>query len=669
MNTAKEADAGAVFLRRMLNMNPTYGSYLSGDQEIAGIVQLFAKRFRAKIMQAEAPIQPATLYEPLCEVVWRVIGHVLHSIVDLEDVENSPFPREAVGQVKMLLQTNVELSKKFNEMRRAYLRELSEHRDRQRELSQKQKDLLHDLKEEPIMFYEPLEFVLDEATKDFVREVVEERVKLGFRASAAKKMAGGENEVQDLDVEELQAALKQALNDAKQLRIAHAKEMDKSKRSEDALRRAKDEMELERRKTEGVRLQLEEAQKEILDLKDEIETLSKGLQNKEGADKKAKLSAELADTQRRSLNEALEKLSLAEERIAQLEQDKKDLALELAKAKYRIEQLEGNSDSNNKDKALAEKEAEAARQLRERISSLEKENKQLREQLQSLSAKLCKPKPEEAPAPAPIVAGPSEDDLKEAVAKAAKEYELKIKALQTEIKRLKEELESMNSGGDGQRAKDMEKIAALKLEVEELKAKLQEKDDKYNDLAEEHERLQEHVKRLMAKLEELGAKDFVEEMKDQINLNPLEGRNRRKKLNAFDRLYHDAQRRILDMRAKAKSAARSEEVSLVEAVKLVKDKAALRQAEALRMLQAHHSQTRNSPLPRRPPEVHLAARPGRRGRGWRRGGGGHGRGGRHGRGRRQPEDRRLAVSEAVKKEGAGDGRESVRARRGHPARP
>ncbi|CAK0826165.1 unnamed protein product [Prorocentrum cordatum] len=595
MNTVKETDEGAIFLRRMLNMNPAYGAYLSKDQGLAEIVKVFARRFRAKIMSAENPIQPATLYEPLCEVAWRVSGHVLHSILDLKDVESTPLPKEAIGQVKMLLQTNVELSRKFNEMRRAYLRELTEHRDRQRDLTQKQKELLHDLKEEPIMFYEPLEFVLDDTTKEFVREVVEERVKLGFRASAAKKKAGKEEETQELDVEELKASQKQALQEAKQLRVALAKEKDARKRVEDLLRRAREEAEQERNRTAEVQLQLEEAQQEIVALKDEIESLTMAMQSQGASDIAGKEALLKAQAERQQgLRAVQEKLALAEDRVAQLEQEKKELAAELAKARHRIELLESGGDEElTALREQARQDAEAARHLRERLTAMENANKKLRE-LAAEAAEAAAPEPAEPAAPVMVVAGGvSEEELNEAVAKASREYELKIKALQMEIKRvgeLQDELE--RGGGDDSQKKSAEKVAALKEQIEELKAKLQDKDDKYNDLADEHERLQDHVKKLMAKLEELGAKDFVDDMKGQINLGPLEGR-KRKKQNAFDRLYHDAQRRILDMRAKATSAARSEEASLVEAVKLVRDKAALRQAEALRMLQVQHNQTRS----------------------------------------------------------------------------
>merc|ERR1711972_825406 len=139
-------------------MNPAYGQYLTADEEIAGIVQLFAKRFHRKILSTEGGWQPAYLYEPLCEMAWRIIGHTMDTITDLQDNETLPVPKEACGQVKMLLQTNVELSKKLNQMRREYLRELTRHRDRQRTLSHNAQAALDALQEAPVMFYEPLSY-------------------------------------------------------------------------------------------------------------------------------------------------------------------------------------------------------------------------------------------------------------------------------------------------------------------------------------------------------------------------------------------------------------------------------------------------------------------------------------------------------------------------------
>mmetsp|Transcript_37110 Transcript_37110/g.67200 ORF Transcript_37110/g.67200 Transcript_37110/m.67200 type:complete len:1290 (+) Transcript_37110:142-4011(+) len=192
LGVAGDTDDGAVALRSVLQKNPGVHHHLTGDEVLTTLVMNQAKRFRTRIMKAENPIATMSLYKPLCEVIWRIIGLVMNSFADFQGpggaaeggttgaVAAAPFmlPKHCHGQLKMLLKTNEDLSFKFNEARRAYLRELAEHRDRQRRLGPEALQRLENLREQPVMFYEPLESILDETTKDFVREVVEERIKL-----------------------------------------------------------------------------------------------------------------------------------------------------------------------------------------------------------------------------------------------------------------------------------------------------------------------------------------------------------------------------------------------------------------------------------------------------------------------------------------------------------
>merc|ERR1712187_710375 len=122
---------------------------------------------------------------------------------------------------------------KFSEARRSYLRELAAHRDKQRKPTAKTARALASLAEDPIMFYEPLDVVLDEPTKQFVREVVEERIKLEMQVGGMKEEIQEEEIKEDSsdygdrpdNSRELQAELKQ-------LRIALAKETDARKKLE-----------------------------------------------------------------------------------------------------------------------------------------------------------------------------------------------------------------------------------------------------------------------------------------------------------------------------------------------------------------------------------------------------------------------------------------------------
>ncbi|CAJ1438591.1 unnamed protein product, partial [Effrenium voratum] len=133
---------------------------------------------------------PGSFYEPLCEMTWRITGHVLHAVLNLESMEEEnglPVPKEPLGQVRMLVQTNMELSRQLNMLRRDYLRELTQHRDKQRIINHKTQGVLQDLQENPVMFFEPLKFVLDDVTKEFIKLVVEERVKLDQKGAPLRR--------------------------------------------------------------------------------------------------------------------------------------------------------------------------------------------------------------------------------------------------------------------------------------------------------------------------------------------------------------------------------------------------------------------------------------------------------------------------------------------------
>ncbi|CAJ1453933.1 unnamed protein product [Effrenium voratum] len=44
MNTVKDPDPGAVFLRQVLQMNPAYGSYLQTDKDVRDVMRCHAMR-------------------------------------------------------------------------------------------------------------------------------------------------------------------------------------------------------------------------------------------------------------------------------------------------------------------------------------------------------------------------------------------------------------------------------------------------------------------------------------------------------------------------------------------------------------------------------------------------------------------------------------------------
>merc|ERR1719313_2719796 len=210
-------------------MNPAYGTYLQTDSDLVDVVHKFTKRIKTRISAFETPAQvpPHILTQPLCEMLWRVVGYVMHGVIELEDEANMPVPKEGSGMIRMLLHTNTQLSNKLNELRRSYLKELSQHRDNQRKLSAVAARAVASLQEQPIMFYEPLEYVLDDNTKDFVRETVAERIKLEMRA--------GFNSGDD-DNAEMMAYIKELEEERNQLKDELSTCQDSLKRSEEQMK-------------------------------------------------------------------------------------------------------------------------------------------------------------------------------------------------------------------------------------------------------------------------------------------------------------------------------------------------------------------------------------------------------------------------------------------------
>eukprot|EP00435_Cladocopium_sp_Y103_P011930 s556_g3.t1 len=159
----------------ILPLNPRLGKLVSPGLLHGEELLLWIELARIQMMSSSGPLSPSSFYEPLCEMTWRITGHLLHAVLVLDSTAANSLP-EPLGQVKMLVQTNMELSKKLNMMRRDYLRELTSHRDKQRTISDEANGVLEDLQENPVMFFEPLKFVLDDVTKEFIKLVVEERV-------------------------------------------------------------------------------------------------------------------------------------------------------------------------------------------------------------------------------------------------------------------------------------------------------------------------------------------------------------------------------------------------------------------------------------------------------------------------------------------------------------
>lgn len=419
MNTVKDPDPGALFLRQVLQMNPAYGGYLQTDKDLVQIVQLTAKRLRARMMSASGPLSPSSFYEPLCEMTWRITGHLLHAVLVLDSTaaNSLPVPKEPLGQVKMLVQTNMELSQKLNMMRRDYLRELTSHRDKQRTISDEAHEVLESLQENPVMFFEPLKFVLDDVTKEFIKLVVEERVKLEQKVGAPPKpperkptreltnpkakTSEKEKALQDelnkvrSELGKLQEAFKESEIQVRRLDAAEKSVREQLERAEEqrsnAARKATAQSKALEEDLRLLRQQLEEKDRAMdqlkalgsMEEKSKMEALAQ--RTKELSEAKAAV-AELTS----QLAKVNEELSLQQQQLKEAE-EMRLVAEALAKeAKSKAPQVEVKED---KSEALAEElgEAlEAAKTLRKEKGQLEKALEEARAVQANLQAQLAK---------------------------------------------------------------------------------------------------------------------------------------------------------------------------------------------------------------------------------------------------------------------------------------
>lgn len=619
MSAAKESDRSASFLRRMLQMNPGYGRYLSKDQELCGIVELFAKRFRHVVVGAPSPLQPGSLFKPCCELVWRVIGLTLSSIT--EDSDSSvPVSKDAQGQFKMLLQTNLELSEKLKESRRAYLRELSEHRDKQRKLSESVLRTVANLHEHPIMFYEPLEFVLDEATKEFVRNVVEERVKLELRAGFSEDVV---NEEVSKHMQELEEQIEGMTADIRRLTNA-------SMRDEHRANAAEEKLELQRQECErwknSMKLKEEEADElnskldamedtlgqrcsQIADLEKQSERLQ-GV----GADTKGAF-----DEMRLQLDAQLDETKALQQKLEQLEQDKQAKCIELAAANAQVEAM--TTPSLNvaasvekvevvekivyfEDKSIREqldKHIFEVQELRDAKAVLENELQDERQHVWQLSEsvellaqqkevfleeaakrKLLESEREATSNSDPVVQTPSDEEIHKAVQEVSMRHEQVTKEQQATIDRLLAELQTAQQISKEAEEKMKELQPRGKEEPQSpkalWKAKYQELSGQHEELQSKYARMEQELAMVVEKLKEVAGAEEIEDTLKKIRTTVSEIVCENPRKPAYLRLHEDAQRRIAEKNEREESLLRVDRdnaQALVSATQSIRDSKSL----------------------------------------------------------------------------------------------
>lgn len=580
MNTVKDPDPGAVFLRQVLQMNPAYGSYMQTDKELVGIVQLFAKRLRARMMAANGPLTPNSLYEPLCEMTWRITGHVLHAVLNVDeslDENGLPVPKEPQGQVKMLVQTNMELSRKLNLMRRDYLRELTCHRDKQRSISDEAQEVLQDLQEHPVMFFEPLKFVLDDVTKEFIKLVVEERVKLDQKGAPVKiERRDARHPEKKVTREKPDKAL---MDELAKVRGDLRKIQDELHTSQIECKRLAASEKLAREQLEKTEELRSKAARQGSTAEDEIRTLRQALEEKEaslkeleestqskGAHSAAELkqrAAELTEAQKR-VNDLTAGVSKTKEELAAAHAQIKGLQDKLEEAMNSVAQKEA-SKTKVIDPAMDEN-------LRKELGEALEAEKKLRQENQDLEQALTEERRKKKELQADLAAKKAEVEssaakAREALQKAAQSQE-ELALVQAEAQQaqaaLAERTESkVSPSKDGPEVRTVTRVVTVEKEKETVAApaardggwkdKCTALEDEKIDLENRIAELNQQVQVLTEKLQEVGGEQAIREVQEKIKLTPV--KKKKKKRSAYQRLWEDAQRRIISMRVQAKSLA------------------------------------------------------------------------------------------------------------------
>jgi len=620
MMSSKDTDPGAGFLRRMLLINPAYGAYLTSSEELAELVMSFAKKFRSKLQSCSSPVKPAELYEPICEVVWKVIGHIMHTIIELQDNQHLPVPQMALGQIKMLLQTNEELSRQLKENRRAYLKELALLRDKDRRLSAKAANAIQSLSDEPVYFYEPLSYVLDEHTKDFVKEVIEERMKLEMRSEPAPEEVDEGARLREM--QEMENELRKVRGELKAARTEASRNEMAAGRAEEMA--AKLKAELAKLKEEQVVTKQEyvEARSEIGDLKAMIEDLNNRIRKTQSELNVAAKGAQGGDAVLTELKElqsqyddVLEQLRRLKEQMAQMEADKKEQDRKMQEMKDNLSAASDAAARNaSQPKEVVEKAGATVTKVVKDDSGMENLTRQheeiekkLRETIRKLEEALDEERLKKGPSATTVVHVPSEvveggkkkkgglteADLKDAVRKAQDALKEKLNEMKEEMDRLKAELEACQQEL-AQMKKDAKKGAKNDGNLEDELMKAKQWQYKYEELLKLYEAaqakimdLEDKINLLIDKLRHYGGDAAVAATLAEIGLE-APTRKREKKKKAWERLYDDAVRRMGEKRARAEKERLQEEAYIARlkaVVALARSRSMAKQVEALAILQ------------------------------------------------------------------------------------
>eukprot|EP00746_Dinoflagellata_sp_MGD_P144307 gnl/MRDRNA2_/MRDRNA2_77054_c0_seq1.p1 gnl/MRDRNA2_/MRDRNA2_77054_c0~~gnl/MRDRNA2_/MRDRNA2_77054_c0_seq1.p1 ORF type:complete len:840 (-),score=211.07 gnl/MRDRNA2_/MRDRNA2_77054_c0_seq1:54-2573(-) len=579
-NAAAGADPAAKMLQNLLRINPAYGPLLFNEPDLAETVQLSARTIRTLCSSANPPgnVQLEKLWEPLCGVAWRAIGHVMDSLLGVEHDHGLtwPLPHETHGQLRALLHTNGELSKQLSECRRNHLKEVTELRDQVRKLSPDAKEALKVLYEEPIMFYEPLDFVLDEGTKAFVNEVCEERIKLAL--SRYMKLNAKEQDSQAQEyLEDLQFQLKEQKERARRL------ELDRSKQASNS---AQD--------SETIHMQLEEHEQRELELYQELEASREAAELRLEEEEECRHKAEQMNRRLGHLEKHAGKSSELEQRLEA--EAARQMALNAANEELSAERrgLMDKMESLQASLALHDSDTDASSKLRTETEELREQLAQCEQQLaastEGLQHSLSQLEGNQRDLILQKLAGKFKVAGLQHALKAMEERSSKDKLEMEVLQRQKQATTVVRELVPEPKPKS-DPEAGLVTHICERCGEYEVKCEAFESLQTEHNELKERYDELSKKLailvDKLHSKLDEDEVGEVLHSVDLHVKIKKKKKPVHARLYEDAQRRVRLMRANRKQMEREqkEAEAVFHIAKATNSKHAVRQAEMVSHLQ------------------------------------------------------------------------------------
>eukprot|EP00929_Paragymnodinium_shiwhaense_P070775 TRINITY_DN35894_c0_g1_i1.p1 TRINITY_DN35894_c0_g1~~TRINITY_DN35894_c0_g1_i1.p1 ORF type:complete len:1161 (-),score=406.47 TRINITY_DN35894_c0_g1_i1:84-3566(-) len=600
MNAAQDCDVASAHLRRLLQMHPGYGAFLVGDEDVACVMQSLARRLRQQLKCEDMRVEQ--MYQPICEIIWKAAGIVFHSFENITQIgatqegahaETSSngggapaINARAKGQLKMLMQANQELSSQLNELRRTYLKELTEHRDRQRRWSEQAGQALDSLVEQPVMFFEPLNFVLDETSKDFVRAVVEERIKLDLCTGVDHRALLGpqDEEIQrDKDFEEeeddKEAELAKALKALEKAAFERQRLEEKLARARAAAKEAKEKLQEQAAVFEETKQVLERERRESQDLRVRFDSCD--------------LSGDLDSSLKEQLAEKDRRIEYLSGRCEELEAGlaKKEAELGSLREKLKGGHGGGSSTAGSRggqasagaaEQAGGAKTAQQTKLLLEKSIQVERqqaENSKLQDELAAARAQL---KAIENTNGASGAGAAGVEAMRNLEGMHAKEKE----ELQDEIRRLKAELKKLRGeGGVADEAKSDKTSGGDEGKLAKLQARLDELEERHEELERERDQLDHTCEELKALLaEKMSPEEFAMAL-EKIGTSKPKKRRGEKQKNCFERLYEDAERRMSEYRVLQERLRSAQEQTIRFVANKVRDQVQLERLNALACLQ------------------------------------------------------------------------------------